>query len=128
MKGGDFIAAWGGVAGVQSTLAVLLEKGCHDRALPLERVTALVAAEPARRFRIRGKGSLEPGMDADLALVDPDQRFTLSASDLHQRYPQTPYVGHSFRGAVRRTIRRGVTIFNDGRITATTGGRLIRPS
>jgi allantoinase len=128
MKGGDFIAAWGGVAGVQSTLAVLLEKGCHDRALPLERVTALVAGAPARRFRIRGKGSLERGMDADLALVDPDQRFTLSASDLHQRYPQTPYVGHSFRGAVRRTIRRGVTIFNDGRITATTGGRLIRPS
>ena len=128
MKSGDFIAAWGGVAGVQSTLAVLLEKGCHDRALPLERVTAVVAAEPARRFRIRGKGSLEAGMDADLALVDPDQRFTLSASDLHQRYPQTPYVGHSFRGAVRRTIRRGVTIFNDGRITATTGGRLIRPS
>ena len=128
MKSGDFIAAWGGVAGVQSTLAVLLEKGCHDRALPLERVTAVVAAEPARRFRIRGKGSLEAGMDADLALVDTQQRFTLSAADLHQRHPLTPYAGHSFRGAVRRTIRRGVTIFNDGRITATSGGRLIHPS
>ena len=128
MKSGDFIAAWGGIAGVQSTLAVLLEKGCHERTLPLERVTALVAAEPARRFRIRGKGSLEPGMDADLALVDPHQRFTLSSPDLHQRHPLTPYVGHSFRGAVRRTIRGGVTIFNDGRITATNGGRLVRPS
>jgi hypothetical protein len=37
-------------------------------------------------------------------------------------------VGYSFRGAVRRTIRRGVTIFHDGRITATHGGTLIRPS
>jgi allantoinase len=128
MKSGDFIAAWGGIAGVQSTLAVLLEKGCHERTLPLERVTALVAGEPARRFRIRGKGSLERGMDADLALVDSQQRFTLSAADLHQRHPLTPYAGHSFRGAVRRTIRRGVTIFNDGRIAATSGGRLIRPS
>jgi len=128
MKSGDFIAAWGGIAGVQSTLAVLLETGCHERTLPLERVTALVAGAPARRFRIRGKGSLERGMDADLALVDTQQRFTLSAADLHQRHPLTPYAGHSFRGAVRRTIRRGVTIFNDGRITATSGGRLIRPS
>jgi allantoinase len=122
------MAAWGGIAGVQSTLTVLLEEGYHKRALPLERISALLAAEPARRFRIRGKGSVEPGMDADLALVDLNQSMTLAVRDLHQRHPLTPYLGHSFRGAVRRTIRRGVTIFNDGRITVTSGGRLIRPS
>jgi len=128
MKSGDFIAAWGGIAGVQSTLPVLLEVGHHQRALPLERISALLAAEPARRFRIRGKGSLEPGMDADLALVDLNRHMTLTAGDLHQRHPLTPYLGHSFRGAVRRTIRRGTTIFNDGQITATNGGAVVRPS
>jgi allantoinase len=128
MKSGDFMAAWGGIAGVQSTLAVLLEEGYHQRALSIERITALLAAEPARRFRIRGKGSIEPGKDADFALVDVGRRMTLAADDLHQRHPITPYIGYSFRGAVRRTIRRGVTIFNDGRITATHGGTLIRPS
>jgi allantoinase len=128
MKSGDFSAAWGGIAGVQSTLAVLLEEGYHKRALPLERISALLAAEPARRFRIRGKGAIEPGMEADLALVDLNRSVTLAAGDLHQRHPLTPYLGYSFRGAVRRTIRRGVTIFNDGRITATNGGRLICPS
>ena len=128
MKSGDFLAAWGGIAGVQSTLAVLLEAGHHRRALPLERISALVAAEPARRFRIRRKGSLEAGMDADLVLVELNRSATLTAADLHQRHALTPYLGHSFRGAVRRTIRRGVTIFNEGRVTATSGGRLIRPS
>jgi allantoinase len=128
MKAGDFIAAWGGIAGVQSTLAVLLEEGHHKRAVPLERITSLVAAAPARRFRIRAKGSLEPGMDADVALIDLNQNVTLAADQLHQRHPLTPYLGHAFRGAVRRTIRRGVTIFNDGRITATSGGRHVRPS
>ena len=128
MKSGDFIAAWGGVAGVQSTLAVLIEEGHHKRAVPLQRIAALLAAEPARRFRIRGKGSIAPGMDADLALVEVDRRVTLAAGDLHQRHPLTPYLGYPFRGVVRRTIRRGVTIFNDGQITATNGGTLIRPS
>ena len=128
MKSGDFFAAWGGVAGVQSTLAVLIEAGYHKRAMPLERIAALLAAEPARRFRIRGKGSIAPGMDADLTLVEVDRRVTLAADDLHQRHPLTPYLGCSFRGVVRRTIRRGVTIFNDGQITATNGGMLIRPS
>jgi allantoinase len=128
MKSGEFMAAWGGIAGVQSTLAVILEEGYHKRGLPLDRISALLAAEPARRFRIRGKGGIEPGMGADLALVDLNRRVTLAASDLHQRHPLTPYLGYSFRGSVRRTIRRGVTIFNNGRITATNGGKLICPS
>ena len=67
-------------------------------------------------------------MDADLVLVDLNRSTTLAVGDLHQRHALTPYLGHSFRGEVRRTIRRGVTIFNDGHITATSGGRLIRPS
>jgi allantoinase len=128
MKSGDMIAAWGGIAGVQSTLAVLLEAGYHRRGLALECISALLAAEPARRFRIRRKGSMEPGMDADLVLVDVNRTATLNSGDLHQRHTLTPYLGCSFRGSIRRTIRRGVTIFHDGRITATNGGRLIRPS
>ena len=51
MKAGDFMSAWGGIAGVQSTLAVMLERGHHAARLPLERIVELVAAEPARRFR-----------------------------------------------------------------------------
>jgi allantoinase len=128
MKSGEFIAAWGGIAGVQSTLTILLEEAHHKRGMPLERIATLLAAEPARRFRIRDKGSIEPGMDADLTLVDLNRRVTLSAGDLHQRHRLSPYLGYSFRGAVRRTIRRGVTIFNDGAITATSGGKLVRPS
>ena len=128
MKSGDFIEAWGGIGGVQSTLAVLLDAGHHRRALPLERIGALLAATPARRFRIRRKGALQPGMDADLALIDLNRSVTLGVTDLHQRHPLTPYLGHSFRGAVRRTMRRGVTIFNEGRVTATSGGGLVRPS
>jgi len=127
MKSGDVVSAWGGIAGVQSTLAVLLDRGWHERGLPLERITALVAAEPARRFRIAGKGSLKPGFDADIVLVDLDARFTLTADDLHQRHKMSPYLGSSFRGAVRRTIRRGETIFMDGQVTASTGGKLVRP-
>jgi allantoinase len=128
MKTGDLMSAWGGIAGVQSTLSVLLERGVHERGLPIERVTSLLSREPARRFGIRGKGSIAAGMDADLALVDIDRRFTLEAADLHQRHKISPYLGASFRGLVRRTIRRGDTIFADGRMTASGGGRLVRPS
>jgi allantoinase len=127
LKIGDFLSAWGGIAGVQSTLAVLFDRGHHERALPLERIAALVAETPARRFRIARKGAMAPGHDADLVLIDPAASFTLAAEELQQRHKMSPYAGASFRGTVRRTIRRGETIFADGRITARSGGRLIRP-
>ena len=116
MKGGDFVSAWGGIAGVQSTLAVLLDRGCHQRGLPLERMTSLLAAEPARRFRIARKGSLGRAWTPIWCWSISNGQFTLAAGDLHQRHPVSPYLGRSFRGRVRQTIRRGETIFRDGRI------------
>jgi allantoinase len=139
LKQGDFMSAWGGIAGVQSTLAVLLDHGHHlhrrraDRVtqlrrLSVERIVDLVATEPARRFAIPGKGRLTPGADADLVLVDVRQSYTLAAADLQQRHKTSPYVGDSFQGRVRRTIRRGETIYLDGEITVRGGGRLVHPA
>jgi len=126
-KAGAFWRAWGGIAGVQSTLAVLLDQGYHRRGLPLERIASLVAAEPARRFRIPDRGRIVAGASADLALVDLSATFTLKPEDLLQRHALSPYLGASFRGVVKRTIRRGETIFAEGKITAQGGGRLVRP-
>ena len=126
MKEGDMFSAWGGIAGAQSTLPVVLSAS-HARGLPVERLASLLAAAPARRFRLAHKGALAAGHDADLALVDPDERHTLRVSDLQQRHKTSPYLNATFRGRVRRTLRRGETIFLDGRITAQSRGRLVRP-
>jgi allantoinase len=129
MKSGDFAQAWGGIAGVQSTLAVLLDRGYHCRQLSLDRISSLIAAEPARRFQIQGKGEIAVGMDADLALVDVSRSVQLQPTHLKQRHPFTnPYLGSTFRGSVERTIRRGETIFASGEIAARTNGKFVRPN
>jgi allantoinase len=125
---GDFRSSWGGVAGVQSTLAVLMERGRDGRRLPFERIAALLAANPAARFGIAHKGTIAAGNDADLTLLDPAVSATLEAADLHQRHKISPYLGYTFGGVVRRTMRRGETIFLDGVITASSKGRHVRPS
>lgn len=127
MKCGDFMHTWGGIAGVQSTLAVLVEAGYHRRGLPVQRIASLIAAEPARRFCLQRRGRIAPGNCADLTLVDLTSSFTLGAAGLLQRHALSPYVGGRFRGVVHRTIRRGETIFNGGRITAQGRGRFVRP-
>lgn len=126
-KPGDFRASWGGVAGVQSTLAVLLERGLDGRRIRFEHIAGLVAANPAARFRIPSKGTLSMGSDADLLLLDPARSYTLEPAQLLQRHKMSPYLGFEFGGVVVRTIRRGETIFLDGKIVAETKGVFVRP-
>jgi len=128
MKSGDFARAWGGIAGVQSTLAVLIDRGRLCRRLPLHRIASLLSAAPSRRFRIASKGSLALGLDADLAIVNLARPVELQRAHLQQRHALSPYVGHALTGCVERTIRRGETVFLSGEITAQTKGRLVRPS
>jgi allantoinase len=128
MKTGDFWGAWGGIAGVQSTLAVLLDQGFAKRNLSLNSIAQLTASYPARRFRIRQKGEIAAGMDADLTLVNLSRQGTVHTEDLFQRHRLSPYTGSTFHGSIQCTIRRGETIFAGGKITAKGGGKLVRPS
>jgi hypothetical protein len=41
---------------------------------------------------------------------------------------QSPFVGRRVRGLVRRTLLRGQTVFEDGRVVAPPRGRLLRPA
>ncbi len=121
----DFFAVWGGIAGVQSTRAVLLT---HEPHLPLNVVARLTAGGPADRFELVGKGRVEPTYDADLSLVDLGATTELRVDDLLDRHKLSPYVGMRFRGRVRRTILRGQTMFHDGKLVGRPIGRLIKPA
>lgn len=123
----NFFKIWGGVAGAQSTLAVLLTAGHHERGLSLTRIADLTAGWPARRFHLPNKGSITVGNDADLALVDLNASYTLEEQNLFQRHRISPYVGKSFRGTVKKTLLRGHVVFEDGRIVAAGAGRFVKP-
>lgn len=125
-QGDDFFALWGGIAGVQSTLAVLLTEGWQRRGLALERLAALLSANPAQRFGLVGKGLLAEGYDADFALVDLQQTYTLRPQDLHQRHPISPYLGRRFVGVVRETWLRGQRVYALGKIEKPSEVRLLK--
>jgi allantoinase len=123
-----FLGVWGGIAGVQSTLELLLAEGYHARGLALSAIAALVATNPAERFGLAPpKGALLPGADADVALLRLDERWRLEREQLRDRHRLSPYVGRVMRGRVVRTIRRGTTIARDGEALPGAGGRLLRP-
>jgi allantoinase len=125
---GDFFAIWGGISGVQSTLAVMLTEGVQARGLSLELVAKMLAAKPSERFRFAHKGKLELGFDADFSLVDLSRSFRLEPEALLYRHTQSPYLGKTFAGVVRRTVSRGQTIFLDGQLVEGAPGQFVRPA
>ena len=109
----DIWEAWGGVTGIQSLLPVMLTEGVHRRGLRLATLVRLVAGAPARLLGLwPQKGAISRGADADIALVALNREWTFEAEQLQARSGISPYVGQSFRGAVVRTLVRGVTVFD----------------
>jgi len=122
----DFFAAWGGINGCQSTLNVLLE-GVGSGRLDLAAACAAVSANVAARLRLPRKGTIAVGQDADLAVVDLDRTWMLSADELRYRHPMSALAGRPMRGAVRRVLSRGRTVIADGQLVEGVRGALLRP-
>lgn len=100
LEEGDFGRAWGGIASLQVALPVVWT-GARARGIPLVQVVRWMAAGPARLAGLPGKGAIAPGMDADLVVFDPGERWTVG--ELRHRNPVSPYAGRELFGAVRRT-------------------------
>lgn len=113
----DIFEAWGGISGLQSTLPALLSEGAHKRGLSLSALVRMTSTNPASIFGLGDKkGDLAVGFDADIVLVDPNEQSPLRSDGLFYRNRHSAYVGSAMRGAVTRTLLRGLTIFAGGQI------------
>lgn len=123
---GDIWSQQNGFAGTETMLPILLSEGVNKRGLPLERLVEVTSANAARIHRIPGKGSLRPGSDADLTIVDLERTATLRADTLHSACDFTLYEGWKVTGMPVATIRAGVVVMEDGELRTSPRGRVLR--
>ncbi|KAA1419006.1 allantoinase AllB [Nocardioides humilatus] len=107
--GGDFGAAWGGIASVQLGLPAVWT-GARARGLGLADVVRWMATAPADRVGLAHKGRIEVGADADLVRFAPEEELTVDVAHLHHRNPVSAYAGRRLRGVVRETWLRGTPV------------------
>lgn len=124
-RGGDAPAP-AGFPGLESLLPLLL-LAVREGRLTLPRLVELTAAAPARLFHLAGKGSVAPGYDADLLLLDLAAETTVEPEDLQTKARATPFAGWTLPGRVRKLWRRGELVVSDGALHVTPGsGRPVR--
>jgi dihydroorotase len=84
----------------------------------------LLSANPARILGVQG-GRLREGDAADLTILAPDLRVTVSAAAFRSKSRNTPYDGWQLRGGVAATVVGGRVLFVNPDVPQAAGlGRL----
>lgn len=117
-----------GAPGLECLYALLL-KGLEDRGLSLTWAPKLLAANPARLFRLDDtKGALELGRDADITIMKAQKHKYDPAASGHNKVTWSPYEGMELPYRTQATFLRGELVFDGAQEVAKPGtGKFLRP-
>jgi allantoinase len=118
-----------GVPGLEVLYALLL-KALEERGLSFMVAARLLAANPARLFRIgHQKGALDVGRDADIVVMARDPHRYDPAASGHNVVGWSPYAGIELPYRPIATFLRGKVGFDGTRVLAEPGtGQFVRPA
>lgn len=95
-----------GVIGLETSLAVALTDLFHKKILTRRKLVERMSSGPAALLGLKNKGTLAPGADADLVIVDPDMAWTPAAPFL-SKSSNTPFIGRRLKGRAVTTLSAG---------------------
>ena len=108
----DFVKAPNGSIGMETSLAVGITCLVKRGLLTLDKLVEKMSVNPAKILGINA-GTLAVGADADIALVDLDEEWTVDVDKLHGKSKNTPFKGRRLYGKVKKTILSGNVVFED---------------
>jgi allantoinase len=117
-----------GFGGTEYLLSGVVSEG-STRGLSYNRMAELVSWNPAQRFGLLNKGDIAPGFDADIALIDPQETFTVHAAESESAQGYSPFEGQELTGRVKSTFLRGALVYHNGNVAGPARGRYLhRPT
>jgi dihydropyrimidinase len=127
----DFRKIPNGGPGVENRLQILWHFGVNSGRITPEKFVELAATAPARIFGMeRHKGSIKPGLDADILLWDPKAEYTISAATQRMATDYNMFEGWKVKGNAAKVFSRGELVVDNttrpGEFLGATGrGRFV---
>jgi dihydropyrimidinase len=123
MGKGDVWSALAGFPGIATMLPVLLSHGVNQDRINIERVAEVTSYNTSRIFGMYPKkGTIQPGSDADLTIVDLDIEKKVTPELLQSHADYTIYDGHRLKGWPVMTLVRGRVVMEDGQVDSKALG------
>lgn len=108
----EFDRAPMGITGLETGVGLAFNELVHKGVIGLERLVELCSTNPARIFKLAGRGTLAPGSVADITIIDPDHKWTYRNAESRSKSRNCPFDGWEFTGRAIATI---------------VGGRIVHP-
>lgn len=125
----DFSKIPNGGPGVEHRMGLLYTYGVKEGKISMNKFVELTSTKAAKLFGMYPqKGSIEVGSDADIVVIDPEIKNTISAEDQTQNTDYTPYEGYEVDCQFRHVFLRGIEIIKEGKLTVEhpTGKYIVR--
>jgi dihydropyrimidinase len=124
---GNFSAIPNGIGSIEHRME-LLYQGVVNGEITLERWVETCCTTPARMFGLDKKGRIEPGMDADILVWDPNGRTKLGINDKHHmNMDYSAWEGFEIDGKVDTVMSRGMVVMENDTFTGKVGhGRYVK--
>ena len=104
-----------GVPGCETMLPLLLN-ALSEKKITLRKIINLCCENPAKIFKIKNKGFIKEGFDADLAIIDLNMEKEVRNNELFTKCKWSSFDGWNLKGWPVATIANGNIIFRDGKI------------
>ncbi|NPV44495.1 MAG: amidohydrolase family protein [Firmicutes bacterium] len=108
---------WGALPGypaLATHLPIMLDEGVNKGRISIEKLAELMCKNPAKIFGVYPqKGTLLPGSDADLVLIDLNKEMKVDVTQLGSRSDFSLYEGRTITGWPVITIKSGEVLVED---------------
>ncbi len=114
-KNQPYPASPSGLPAVENSLSLMLDRA--NRGLcTLEDIVGWMCTAPAQVWDVASKGAIKEGYDADLVLIDMNQKRVIRNEDQLTKCGWTPWDGTEVQGIPIRTWVMGQTVYQDGNV------------
>jgi dihydroorotase len=110
----EFDQAANGVVGLETAVALCLDRLVGEGLVPLPHLVTLFSANPARVLGLPG-GTLAPGSPADVTVLDLARKRQVDPARFESRSRNTPFAGWILKGWPAMTIVAGRVAWRDTR-------------
>ncbi|GHT27027.1 dihydroorotase [Planctomycetales bacterium] len=87
-----------GIVGLETSLSLIITKFVKTGIFNWSTLVEKMSVNPAKILNLNNKGSLQVGKDADITVIDPDIKWTVSKEGLYSKSKNSPYIGWELCG------------------------------
>jgi dihydroorotase len=96
-----------GIVGLETSLGLVITHLVKEKFIDFSRLVELMSLNPARILSLNNKGSLKPGSDADITIIDPLEKWVVDKHKFKSKGRNTPFHGNKLVGKAKKVLVSG---------------------